>query len=72
MGGGIKFGMSNVFSNKGFVNTKLQQWCEKNGFYVEHLDMVYNACGSDSENVDEVYIHNYHFQKFQKASLIDF
>lgn len=56
---GIKWGMSNVFLNKGNVNQHLINWCEKNNWYVHHLNKTYSALGKGNANSDEVYICNY-------------
>ena len=57
---GIKFGMSNVFENKGVKNQKLIDWCEKNSWNVYAFDKVaYSACGKGNSNAKEVFITNY-------------
>lgn len=57
---GIKFGMSNVFENKGVVNQHLIDWCDKNDFKVYTFDKhTYMACGKGNANSKEVYICNY-------------
>ena len=57
---GIKFGMSNVFENKGVVNNHLIDWCSKNNFKVYTFDKhTYMACGKGNSNSKEVYICNY-------------
>lgn len=55
----IKFAMSNVFANKDFVNTSLQNWCENNGYRVYHFNHSYTACGKGNASTDEVLIMNY-------------
>lgn len=56
----IKFGMSNVFENKGNKNDKLINWCNKNNFNVYAFDKVsYSACGKGNSNAKEVFITNY-------------
>lgn len=56
----IKFGMSNVFSNKNIVNTKLINWCELNKFNVYTFNKFnYVACGKGNANTKEVFITNY-------------
>ena len=56
----IKFGMSNVFSNKGKKNEKLIKWCEDNNWNVYCFDKVsYSACGKGNSNATEVFICNY-------------
>jgi adenine-specific DNA-methyltransferase len=59
---GVKWGMSNVFHNKGLSNEKLINWAEK--YSVEHLDKTYKTCSyqrkiSDNADTDEVFICNY-------------
>lgn len=57
---GIKFGISNVFSNKGITNDKLIKWCEDNNWNLYTFDkMTYYACGKGNANTKEVYICNY-------------
>lgn len=57
---GVKFGMSNVFENKGVKNQKLIDWCEKNGWNVYAFDkFTYMACGKGNSNAKEVFITNY-------------
>lgn len=56
---GVKWGMSNIFKNKNFVNEKLIKWCEENNFKVYHLNKKYNCLGTKGINTDEVYICNY-------------
>lgn len=56
----IKFGMSNVFENKGLKNEKLIAWCNENKFNVYAFDKVaYTACGKGNSNAKEVFITNY-------------
>lgn len=56
----IKFGLSNVFSNKGIENTKIIKWCDKNNWNVYTFDKVsYSACGKGNSNAKEVFITNY-------------
>ena len=56
----IKFGISNVFSNKGKKNEKLIKWCEDNNWNVYRFDKVsYSACGKGNSNATEVFICNY-------------
>lgn len=55
----IKFGMSNVFSNKGIENRKLIDWCDKNKWNVfEFNKFSYCACGKGNSNTKEVFITN--------------
>ena len=57
---GIKFGMSNVFINKGKTNDKLIEWCNKNKWNVYVFDkFTYTACGKGNSNAKEVFIKNY-------------
>ena len=57
---GIKFGMSNVFTNKDKTNDKLIEWCHKNKWNVYTFDkFTYMACGKGNSNAKEVFIKNY-------------
>lgn len=57
---GVKFGLSNMFFNKGKENIKLIEWCEKNNWNVYSFDKVsYSACGKGNSNAKEVFITNY-------------
>lgn len=57
---GIKFGMSNVFENKDFVNIDLVKWCVKNNFKAYSVNnFKYSACGKSNSKTLEVYICNY-------------
>ena len=57
---GIKFGMSNVFINKGKTNDKLIEWCNQNKWNVYTFDkFTYMACGKGNSNAKEVFIKNY-------------
>ena len=57
---GIKFGLSNVFENKGIKNDKLISWCEQNNWNVYTFDkFTYMACGKGNSNAKEVFITNY-------------
>ena len=56
----IRFAMSNVFENKGIINTNLIEWCEKNNFKVyDFKNFSYTACGKGNSNAKEVLITNY-------------
>lgn len=56
----IKFGMSNVFHNKGKEHTSLIEWCNKQGRNVYTFDShTYSACGKGNSNAKEVFITNY-------------
>lgn len=57
---GVKFGLSNVFKNKGVKNEKLIKWCDKNNWNVHTFDKFsYMACGKGNSNAKEVFITNY-------------
>ena len=57
---GVKFGLSNVFENKGIKNRKLISWCKENNWNVYMFDKVsYTACGKGNSNAKEVFITNY-------------
>ena len=56
----IKFGLSNVFANKGVENTKIIEWCDKNNWNVYTFNKFsYMACGKGNSNAKEVFITNY-------------
>ena len=56
---GIKWGLSNVFTNKGETNNDLIQWCNSNNWEVYHLKREYNVFNTKNKsNTDEVYITN--------------
>ena len=56
----IKFGLSNVFANKGVENTKIIEWCNKNNWNIYTFDKFsYMACGKGNSNAKEVFITNY-------------
>lgn len=58
----IRFGLSNVFQNKGKRNELLIEWCNKNNYTVHHLNHSYSNCSyhaKDRESItDEVFITN--------------
>ena len=57
---GIRFGMSNMFENKGVTNSKLIDWCEKNNWNVYKFNKVsYSPCGKGNSHAREVLIMNY-------------
>lgn len=56
---GIKWALSNVFSNRGKTNEHLIEWCEKNNWTVHHLNRNYNPFSRGNSNNDEVLICNY-------------
>ena len=66
---GIKWGLSNVFRNKGIENKHLIEWCNKNKWNVNHLNKNYASLGKGNAKSDEVYICNYKTQK--QISLFD-
>lgn len=56
----IRFGMSNVFENKGVVNQRIANWCRDNKLKVYVFDkFTYMACGKGNSNAKEVFITNY-------------
>lgn len=61
---GIRFAISNVFENKGTLNTKLIEWCDKMNWNVYTFDkFTYMACGKGNSNAKEVLITNYRKDK---------
>ena len=66
---GIKWGLSNVFENKGIRNQHLIDWCEKNGWTVIHLDYSYSTLGKGDANSDEVFICNYKVERPERYNL---
>lgn len=57
---GVKWGMSNVFENKGNVNQHLIDWVNKNGYNVHFFDgFNYVSCGKGNAKTVEVFIFNY-------------
>lgn len=57
---GIKWGLSNVFENKGKTNQHLIDWCEKNNWNVSYFEgFKYSSFGRGESNTKEVYICNY-------------
>lgn len=60
---GMKFGLSNVFENRGKCNEHLIEWCNKNNWNVCHLDRNYNPFSKGNSNNDEVYICNYEVEE---------
>ena len=56
---GVKWGLSNVFVNRGKENAHLIEWCNKNNWNVYHLNRNYNPFSRGNSNNDEVYICNY-------------
>ena len=56
----IKFGMSNVFVNKGVENILLKDFCKINNFNIfSPNSFKYHACGKANQKQQEVYICNY-------------
>lgn len=56
----IKWGLSNVFENKGKTNDRLIRWCEQNNWNVYTFDkFTYTACGKGNSQAKEVFICNY-------------
>lgn len=66
----IKWGLSNVFKNKDYINQHLIDWCNKNNWNVNHLDCEYASLGKGNSNTDEVYICNYNTPK--QMTIFDF
>lgn len=55
----IKWALSNVFENRGKRNEHLIEWCNKNKWYVHHLNRNYNPFSRGNSNNDEALICNY-------------
>lgn len=56
----IKFGMSNVFSNKSKTNQNLIDWSICNNFHVHRFSAhTYAVCGKGNSMTEEVFITNY-------------
>lgn len=56
----IKFGMSNVFRNKGKTNQNLIDWSRYHHFNVYRFSThTYSACGKGNSMAEEVFITNY-------------
>lgn len=68
---GVKWGLSNVFVNRGKENTHLKEWCKKNNWKVYHLDRNYNPFSRGNSDNDEVYICNYG-ERIEKKQTIKF
>lgn len=66
---GVKWGFSNVFSNRGKINQHLIDWCNKNNWNVYHLDRNYNPFSKGNSGSDEVYICNYETENFKQIKL---
>lgn len=67
---GVKWGLSNVFENKGVKNTHLIEWCNKHGWNVQHLYFTYSALGKGNAESDEVYICNYKSEADRNTDLV--
>lgn len=68
---GIKWGLSNVFRNKGIENKHLIEWCNKNNWNVNHLNKNYASLGKGNAKSDEVYICNYQI-KNEQLTIFDY
>lgn len=56
----LKFGLSNMFSQRNNPNQMLIDWCNKNDWRVYNFkEMKYSACGKGNPNAKEVFICNY-------------
>lgn len=60
---GVKWGLNNVFENRGIRNNHLIEWCNKNNWNVIHLNHEYSALGKGNAKSDEVYICNYEIEE---------
>ena len=67
---GIKWGMSNVFENRKIKNQHLIDWCIRNNWNINHLDINYSSLGKGNNESDEVYICNYKTDK--QTTIFDF
>lgn len=69
----VKWGISNVFENKGIKNEHLIEWCNKNNYKVYHLNRNYNPFSRGNSNNDEVYICNYDIdkEKYEQLELFE-
>lgn len=57
---GLKFGISNMFSQRNTQNKMLIEWCNKNKWNVYNFkDMKYSTCGKGDNKAKEVFICNY-------------
>lgn len=56
---GVRWGLSNVFENRGKSNEHLIEWCNSYKWNVYHLDRNYNPFSRGNSDNDEVYICNY-------------
>lgn len=56
----VKWGMSNVYENKGIVNNQLKEWQERKGYNIHYFnDFTYYSNGKGGAKSKEVYIYNY-------------
>jgi DNA adenine methylase Dam len=57
---GVKWGMSNVYENKGVENSMLKEWVERKGYNVHYFDdFTYYSNGKGGAKTKEVFIMNY-------------
>ena len=57
---GVRWGLSNVLSNKDVRNDILCDWLSENDYKIHHFEShTYMACGKGNSNADEVFITNY-------------
>lgn len=70
---GVKWGLSNVFSNRGNTNEHLIKWCNEKKWNVYHLDRNYNPFSRGNSDNDEVYICNYKIdiEMYKQISMFD-
>lgn len=68
---GIKWGLSNVFRNKGIENKHLIEWCDKNKWNVNHLNKNYASLGKGNAKSDEVFICNYQIKNDNQLTIFD-
>ena len=59
----IKWGISDVFQNRGNVNEHIINWCKKNNWTVIHFNKNYSFNSCSDSKTDEVYICNYQVEK---------
>lgn len=62
---GIKWGMSNIFENKGFINHKLKEWAYSNKLIVHMRDKKYTLNGVTGDAI-EVFITNQDYDETKK------
>ena len=57
---GLRFGMSNVFSQRGIDNLMLINWCNTNNWNVHSFKKIKDSsCGKGNAKTNEVFITNY-------------